>query len=120
MLTLPDLVLRYAEPYSRTEREAYREVVYAGTLLSMQVRLFSSVLLSFIETKLTVAQISLPTHLEGSATFIAHYAPDETVEERTGNFNSAVRDAIRKMWEEENTQRVVAMSAKFQLNDSAR
>ena len=35
--------LRYVEPYSKIEREAYREVVYAGTLLSMQVRLFSSV-----------------------------------------------------------------------------
>ncbi|GAA5852957.1 hypothetical protein JCM5353_008505 [Sporobolomyces roseus] len=106
---LKQMRLIYAEPYSRIEREAFREVVYAGTLLSMQ-----AVLHGFV-----VAQLPLPSYLEDSAAFIAEYAPDETVEEGTGDFNPAVRDAIRKMWQENTTQDVVAMSARFQLNDSA-
>ncbi|GAA6007822.1 hypothetical protein JCM11491_003977 [Sporobolomyces phaffii] len=102
--------LLYANPYSRIEREAYREVVYANTLQSMQAVL----------TGFHVASIPLPPHLEPSAKFIAQYAADETVEEGTGDLQQTVKEAIAVMWENPSTKEVVDLSARFQLNDSAR
>ncbi|GAA5879445.1 hypothetical protein JCM16303_003206 [Sporobolomyces ruberrimus] len=102
--------LLYSSPYSRSEREAYREVVYANTLQSMQ-----AVLAGF-----QVAAIALPAHLEATAVFVSQYAADETVEDGTGDLQSQVRDAVSTLWNDESTKEVVARSSKFQLNDSAR
>ncbi|GAA5946743.1 hypothetical protein JCM3765_001996 [Sporobolomyces pararoseus] len=107
---LKQLKLLYSNPYSKIEREAYREVVYANTLQSMQAVL----------TGFAVASIPLPSHLEPTAVFIAQYAAEETVETGTGNLQPRIRQAIKKLWDEQATKDVVGLSAKFQLNDSAK
>ncbi|GAA5939604.1 guanine nucleotide-binding protein subunit alpha [Sporobolomyces koalae] len=101
--------LLYANPYSQVEREAYREVVFANALQSMQ-----AVLTGFVATS-----VSLPAHLDGVASSIMQYLPEDIAHERTGDLNQEVKAAISQMWENQSTKDVVALGSKFQLNDSA-
>ncbi|GAA6064000.1 hypothetical protein JCM10212_000154 [Sporobolomyces blumeae] len=106
---LKQMRLMYAQPYSKEEREAYREVVYANALQSMQ-----AVLNGF-----AITNTPLPSHLEPVASFVANFAADETVQDGSGDLRPKVKEAISTMWQHANTKKVVSLSAKFQLNDSA-
>ncbi|GAA5849984.1 hypothetical protein JCM3766R1_001945 [Sporobolomyces carnicolor] len=107
---LKQLRLLYSAPYAPIEREAYREVVYANALQSMQAVL----------TGFAITSIELPPKLEPVADFVAQYPAEETVEPDSGRLQPRVREAITQLWDDRATKEVVALSAKFQLNDSAR
>ncbi|GAA5858186.1 hypothetical protein JCM5353_004717 [Sporobolomyces roseus] len=103
------LRLAYSRPYSREERERFKEVVFTNTLQSMQAALFG----------FDAVGVSFPESRKTMAAFILSLSMDDAVDSTTSDFNPSVAKAIEALWAEPSTKEVVAQSSKFQLNDSA-
>lgn len=63
--------------------------------------------------------IDLPSDLAPAAEYLVSTPTDHVADGRTGDLLPAVRDAIIALWADGATRRVVGMSSRFQLNDSA-
>ncbi|KAI5476904.1 G protein alpha subunit [Pseudohyphozyma bogoriensis] len=101
--------LLYAEPYALSDREAFKEVVIANTIQSMQavIRGFESL------------NVSLPSHLLSSVNLLLAYDTDEASGTGMEDMDPEIAKAMSKIWGESKTKSVVGMSSQYQLNDSA-
>ncbi|KAI5478686.1 WD repeat protein, Quinonprotein alcohol dehydrogenase-like protein [Pseudohyphozyma bogoriensis] len=101
--------LIYAEPYEDEERMNYVEVVFSNTVQSM-----AAVIRGF-----TLLSVPLPPTLHSSATLILSLTDDDDLIALGGALKKEVAQAIGDLWANEETQKIVDQSNKFQLNDSA-
>ncbi|BGP36002.1 guanine nucleotide-binding protein subunit alpha [Rhodotorula toruloides] len=101
--------LMYAHPYTEREREEYREIVFLNSLQSMQ-----AVLRGF-----EVVQLLIPHTVRPAAEYLISLASEDAIDPSSHNMVPQVRDAIIALWAEPTTKQVVALSSRFQLNDSA-
>ncbi|GAA5880081.1 hypothetical protein JCM8547_003545 [Rhodosporidiobolus lusitaniae] len=102
--------LIYAKPYSEEERLAYREIVFANTVQSAQAVLAGYPLVS----------LPLPPSLAPIAALLNSVEADSVSDPSLGGgMRPQIAEALRAFWAEETTKKVVEMSARFQLNDSA-
>lgn len=88
---------------------SYREVVFSNALQSMQA----------VVKGFDFLAISIPSARLGDAEFLLNFDSDNVVSNEGNGMEPRCVDAIKRMWAEESTKRVVSMSSKFQLNDSA-
>ncbi|BGP58701.1 hypothetical protein JCM8202_005737 [Rhodotorula sphaerocarpa] len=101
--------MMYAEPYTAEERHLYKDIVFSNALQSMQA----------VISGFDLVGIDLPSDLAPAAEYLVSTPTDHVADGRTGDLLPAVRDAIIAMWADGATRRVVGMSSRFQLNDSA-
>ncbi|GAA5858211.1 hypothetical protein JCM5353_006061 [Sporobolomyces roseus] len=101
--------LAYSRPYSRGERERFKEIVYGNTLQSMQVTI----------NGFDIVDIPFPEKHKDEATLLLSLAPEDATDIVTGKFKSEIANAIQSLWKEPATKEVVRQSFRFQLNDSA-
>lgn len=100
--------LCYSTPFSPQEREAYREVVLANTLQSMQ-----AVIRGF-----EMIEQPIPPRLQTAAAYVLDF--DATEFEHPGaTLSGTIYDALATLWLDKTTKYVVSQASKFQLNDSA-
>ncbi|GAA5821134.1 hypothetical protein JCM10212_006432 [Sporobolomyces blumeae] len=103
------LRLAYSSPFSREERERFREVVFMNTLQSMQATLFG----------FEATNTDFPSERQKLASFLLMLEAEDVLDPATLSFNPSVAKAIQAIWAEPATKLVVANRSKFQLNDSA-
>lgn len=121
---------RYAEPYTSEERHLYKDIVYSNALQSMQVR--DSVFRrpearadtgrkprQAVVSGFEHINLELPLDLRPAAEYLLSISTEHVADRRTGDMLPEIRDAIIALWADGSTRRVVGMSSRFQLNDSA-
>ncbi|GAA5901110.1 uncharacterized protein JCM6883_004757 [Sporobolomyces salmoneus] len=106
---LKQLRLVYSRPYDDEERLSHREIVFSNTLQSMQV------VLQGFET----LDIDFPIKLDDSAALLDNLQVDSAIACGTGDFDVDVSAAIKAIWADPSTKKVIYHSNHFQLNDSA-
>ncbi|POY72986.1 hypothetical protein BMF94_3972 [Rhodotorula taiwanensis] len=122
--------LMYAEPYTSEERHLYKDIVYSNALQSMQVR--DSVFRrpearadtgrkprQAVVSGFEHINLELPLDLRPAAEYLPSISTEHVADRRTGDMLPEIRDAIIALWADGSTRRVVGMSSRFQLNDSA-
>ncbi|GAA5988671.1 hypothetical protein JCM10908_003669 [Rhodotorula pacifica] len=101
--------LMYAEPYTADERHLYKDIVFSNALQSMQA----------VVSGFEIVHSPLPPDLQPAAEFLQSTPAEQVADRRTGDMLPEIRDAIIALWADPATQKVVGMSSRFQLNDSA-
>lgn len=115
--------LIYREPFSDVELEAFRAVVFANAIQSMQVRPPLTPLSSLTHPQVVLRgfddlEIPLPPSLQSLSSFILSL-DDEQLEQHSRFLHPQIGEAIRLLWQDPSTREVVRQSNRLQLNDSA-
>ncbi|GAA6009348.1 hypothetical protein JCM10207_004358 [Rhodosporidiobolus poonsookiae] len=106
---LKQMQLAYGAPFTPTQREEYREVIFDNALRSMQVVIDAFDLL----------QIDVPPELNEHVELLMSLGEEPELSAPGGELDPRVARAIATLWGFEGTREAVEMSHEYQLNDSA-
>ncbi|GAA6030556.1 hypothetical protein JCM8097_006204 [Rhodosporidiobolus ruineniae] len=105
------LKLIYGRPWTEEERRNYREVVFANVVHQTGQAVIAGY---------PVVGLSLPSSIRDAVTLLHTLEPDEIVDPALDDaMRPQVAEALKELWDMEETKKVVENSAAFQLNDSA-
>ncbi|GAA6007824.1 hypothetical protein JCM11491_003978 [Sporobolomyces phaffii] len=100
--------LAYSRPYSKGERERFKEIVYGNLVQSAQATIAG----------FDVVDISFPEKLRDDAMYLLSLSPEDATDPEKGSLQPEVARAIACLWNDSLTREVVRNSFRFQLNDS--
>lgn len=99
--------MAYGKPFTDTEREVYRDVIFDNSLRSMQVVIDAFDLLS----------IEVPDSLNEQIELLMSFGEEPDLTTESGAMQPAVARAISALWAFEGAKEAVDMSHEFQLNE---